>query len=162
MLKLQYSVQDTNRPLCYFTLSNSKRFYSSSELSLHSLSQILKKIHFIQYMYIPCPTPCKCMAKIHNLIKNNCQVYYFYQNGDVGSIHYIILLAIAIHYILLTSKWSTICFMIFASSLFLCRDFLEKYYVGMKKEDPAFPFLVRECSGMQPKLFARYGNIFIN
>ena len=76
---------------------------------------------------------------------------YFYQNGDVGWILYYI--------ILLTSKWSTICFMTF-SSLFLCRDFLEKYYVGMKKENPTFPFLVRECSGMQPKLFAHYGNIF--
>ncbi|XP_028397535.1 NADH dehydrogenase [ubiquinone] 1 alpha subcomplex subunit 2-like [Dendronephthya gigantea] len=37
------------------------------------------------------------------------------------------------------------------------RDFLEKYYVGLKKENPKFPFLVRECSGIQPKIYARYG-----
>ncbi|CAB3987747.1 NADH dehydrogenase [ubiquinone] 1 alpha subcomplex subunit 2-like [Paramuricea clavata] len=37
------------------------------------------------------------------------------------------------------------------------RDFLEKYYVGLKKENPRFPFLVRECSGIQPNIYARYG-----
>lgn len=41
-------------------------------------------------------------------------------------------------------------------SLF-CRDFLEKYYIGLKKDNPKLPILVRECSGIQPKMYARYG-----
>merc|ERR1712110_1323270 len=36
------------------------------------------------------------------------------------------------------------------------RDFLEKTYVPMKKANPQFPFLVRECSNVQPKVYARY------
>ncbi|KAK2548630.1 NADH dehydrogenase [ubiquinone] 1 alpha subcomplex subunit 2 [Acropora cervicornis] len=36
------------------------------------------------------------------------------------------------------------------------RDFLEKYYIGLKKDNPKFPILVRECSGIQPKMYARY------
>ena len=40
---------------------------------------------------------------------------------------------------------------------FLIRDFLEKYYIGIKKENPKVPILVRECSGIQPKMYARYG-----
>lgn len=36
------------------------------------------------------------------------------------------------------------------------RDFLEKYYIGIKKENPKVPILVRECSGIQPKMYARY------
>ncbi|KAJ7372044.1 ndufa2, NADH:ubiquinone oxidoreductase 10.5kD subunit [Desmophyllum pertusum] len=39
---------------------------------------------------------------------------------------------------------------------FLLRDFLEKYYIGIKKENPKIPILVRECSGIQPKMYARY------
>jgi hypothetical protein len=27
----------------------------------------------------------------------------------------------------------------------------------LKKENPRFPFLVRECSGIQPNIYARYG-----
>ncbi|CAH3026151.1 unnamed protein product [Porites evermanni] len=37
------------------------------------------------------------------------------------------------------------------------RDFLEKYYIGLKKDNPKLPILVRECSGIQPKMYARYG-----
>ena len=40
---------------------------------------------------------------------------------------------------------------------FCFRDFLEKYYIGIKKENPQIPILVRECSGIQPKMYARYG-----
>lgn len=36
------------------------------------------------------------------------------------------------------------------------RDFLEKYYIGLKKDNPKLPILVRECSGIQPKMYARY------
>ncbi|KAG8439103.1 hypothetical protein GDO86_005350 [Hymenochirus boettgeri] len=36
------------------------------------------------------------------------------------------------------------------------RDFIEKNYVELKKSNPEFPFLIRECSGVQPKLWARY------
>ena len=41
------------------------------------------------------------------------------------------------------------------------RDFLGKYYVGLKKENPKFPFLVRECSGIQPKIYARHGMCYV-
>ncbi|XP_041358868.1 NADH dehydrogenase [ubiquinone] 1 alpha subcomplex subunit 2-like [Gigantopelta aegis] len=36
------------------------------------------------------------------------------------------------------------------------RDFIEKHYVNLKKNNPKFPILIRECSGVQPKLYARY------
>ncbi|KAK3907612.1 NADH dehydrogenase [ubiquinone] 1 alpha subcomplex subunit 2 [Frankliniella fusca] len=36
------------------------------------------------------------------------------------------------------------------------RDFIEKYYVGIKQQNPKFPILIRECSGVQPRLWARY------
>ncbi|XP_051536632.1 NADH dehydrogenase [ubiquinone] 1 alpha subcomplex subunit 2-like isoform X2 [Myxocyprinus asiaticus] len=36
-------------------------------------------------------------------------------------------------------------------------DFIEQHYVTLKKANPEFPILIRECSGVQPKLWARYG-----
>lgn len=39
----------------------------------------------------------------------------------------------------------------------LRRDFIEQHYVTLKKANPDFPILIRECSGVQPKLWARYG-----
>jgi|ERR1711962_839279 len=36
------------------------------------------------------------------------------------------------------------------------RDWVETHYVDMKKANPKFPFLIRECSGIQPKVYARY------
>ncbi|XP_008187106.1 NADH dehydrogenase [ubiquinone] 1 alpha subcomplex subunit 2 [Acyrthosiphon pisum] len=36
------------------------------------------------------------------------------------------------------------------------RQFIEKYYIPMKKANPKFPILVRECSGVEPKVFARF------
>ncbi|XP_054841744.1 NADH dehydrogenase [ubiquinone] 1 alpha subcomplex subunit 2 [Eublepharis macularius] len=36
------------------------------------------------------------------------------------------------------------------------RDFIEKQYVTLKKANPDFPILIRECSDVQPKLWARY------
>ncbi|XP_036404047.1 NADH dehydrogenase [ubiquinone] 1 alpha subcomplex subunit 2 [Megalops cyprinoides] len=36
------------------------------------------------------------------------------------------------------------------------RDFVEHHYVSLKKANPDFPILIRECSGVQPKLWARY------
>ncbi|XP_030067474.1 NADH dehydrogenase [ubiquinone] 1 alpha subcomplex subunit 2 [Microcaecilia unicolor] len=36
------------------------------------------------------------------------------------------------------------------------RDFIEQNYVDLKKANPDFPILIRECSGVQPKLWARY------
>ncbi|XP_009643460.2 NADH dehydrogenase [ubiquinone] 1 alpha subcomplex subunit 2, partial [Egretta garzetta] len=38
----------------------------------------------------------------------------------------------------------------------LRRDFIEQHYVALKKANPDFPILIRECSGVQPKLWARY------
>ncbi|XP_051959697.1 NADH dehydrogenase [ubiquinone] 1 alpha subcomplex subunit 2 [Xyrauchen texanus] len=37
------------------------------------------------------------------------------------------------------------------------RDFIKQHYVTLKKANPEFPVLIRECSGVQPKLWARYG-----
>uniref|UniRef100_A0A6M2DP12 NADH dehydrogenase [ubiquinone] 1 alpha subcomplex subunit 2 n=1 Tax=Xenopsylla cheopis TaxID=163159 RepID=A0A6M2DP12_XENCH len=36
------------------------------------------------------------------------------------------------------------------------REFMQNFYVPLKQANPKFPILVRECSGVQPKLFARY------
>ncbi|EZA55808.1 hypothetical protein DMN91_012072 [Ooceraea biroi] len=36
------------------------------------------------------------------------------------------------------------------------RDFIEQQYVPLKKSNPRFPVLVRECSAIEPKLYARY------
>ncbi|CAI9619835.1 unnamed protein product [Staurois parvus] len=36
------------------------------------------------------------------------------------------------------------------------RDFIEQNYVELKKANPDFPILIRECSEVQPKLWARY------
>ena len=40
-----------------------------------------------------------------------------------------------------------------------CRDFIEKNYVELKKQNPKFPFLIRECSGVEPKLYGRFGRL---
>ncbi|XP_072682275.1 NADH dehydrogenase [ubiquinone] 1 alpha subcomplex subunit 2 isoform X1 [Canis lupus baileyi] len=37
------------------------------------------------------------------------------------------------------------------------REFIEKHYVELKKANPDLPILIRECSDVQPKLWARYG-----
>ncbi|KAM9701087.1 NADH dehydrogenase [ubiquinone] 1 alpha subcomplex subunit 2 [Menidia menidia] len=37
------------------------------------------------------------------------------------------------------------------------RDFVEQNYVTLKRTNPGFPILVRECSGVQARLWARYG-----
>ncbi|XP_063374094.1 NADH dehydrogenase [ubiquinone] 1 alpha subcomplex subunit 2 isoform X2 [Cydia amplana] len=36
------------------------------------------------------------------------------------------------------------------------RDFIQKNYVSIKKDNPGFPILIRECSGVEPKIWARY------
>uniref|UniRef100_A0A023FA65 NADH dehydrogenase [ubiquinone] 1 alpha subcomplex subunit 2 n=1 Tax=Triatoma infestans TaxID=30076 RepID=A0A023FA65_TRIIF len=36
------------------------------------------------------------------------------------------------------------------------REFIQKCYVPLKKANPNFPILIRECQGVQPKLWARY------
>ncbi|CAB3245496.1 unnamed protein product [Arctia plantaginis] len=36
------------------------------------------------------------------------------------------------------------------------RDFIKNNYVALKKENPNIPILIRECSGVQPRLWARY------
>lgn len=42
-------------------------------------------------------------------------------------------------------------------SLFCLRDFVEQFYVPLKQANPKFPILIRECSGVQPRIYARYG-----
>merc|ERR1739848_916083 len=36
------------------------------------------------------------------------------------------------------------------------REFVEKYYVPLKKANPQHPILIRECAGILPQLWARY------
>ncbi|KAL6851473.1 hypothetical protein ACP4OV_020406 [Aristida adscensionis] len=36
------------------------------------------------------------------------------------------------------------------------REFVKKNYGDIKARNPSLPFLVRECSGVQPQLWARY------
>ncbi|GFU03728.1 NADH dehydrogenase 1 alpha subcomplex subunit 2 [Nephila pilipes] len=36
------------------------------------------------------------------------------------------------------------------------REFIQKHYVPIKKSNPKFPILVRECLGVEPKIYARY------
>ncbi|KAF5298494.1 hypothetical protein FQR65_LT01273 [Abscondita terminalis] len=36
------------------------------------------------------------------------------------------------------------------------RDFIQKNYVSIKECNPNSPILIRECSGVQPRLWARY------
>merc|ERR1711894_549544 len=36
------------------------------------------------------------------------------------------------------------------------RTFIENHYVELKKANPRFPILIRECSGVLPQITARY------
>ncbi|RWS15145.1 NADH dehydrogenase [ubiquinone] 1 alpha subcomplex subunit 2-like protein [Dinothrombium tinctorium] len=36
------------------------------------------------------------------------------------------------------------------------REFINKYYVTLKKQNPELPILIRECSGIEPKIWARF------
>ncbi|CAN8011639.1 unnamed protein product [Ixodes pacificus] len=36
------------------------------------------------------------------------------------------------------------------------REFITKHYPSLKASNPTLPVLIRECSGVQPKLYARY------
>ncbi|XP_062513732.1 uncharacterized protein LOC134189471 [Corticium candelabrum] len=36
------------------------------------------------------------------------------------------------------------------------REFIEAHYVDIKRLNPTFPILIRECSGIQPRMYARY------
>ncbi|XP_064092396.1 NADH dehydrogenase [ubiquinone] 1 alpha subcomplex subunit 2-like [Macrobrachium nipponense] len=36
------------------------------------------------------------------------------------------------------------------------REFIEQSYVSLKQANPKSPILIRECSGVQPKIWARY------
>ncbi|CAL8401379.1 unnamed protein product [Boreogadus saida] len=36
------------------------------------------------------------------------------------------------------------------------RDFVENHYVSLKRANPEFPILIRECSGVQARLWGRY------
>ncbi|XP_076247403.1 NADH dehydrogenase (ubiquinone) B8 subunit [Calliopsis andreniformis] len=36
------------------------------------------------------------------------------------------------------------------------RDFIQQQYVPLKRNNPQFPVLIRECSSIEPFLYARY------
>ena len=37
------------------------------------------------------------------------------------------------------------------------REFIQQHYIQVKQKNPRLPFLIRECSGVEPRLYARYG-----
>ncbi|KAH9329053.1 hypothetical protein KI387_001161, partial [Taxus chinensis] len=39
---------------------------------------------------------------------------------------------------------------------FCCRDFIRSNYKDLKTLNPRFPILIRECSGIEPRIWARY------
>ena len=39
----------------------------------------------------------------------------------------------------------------------VCRDFVHNTYQELKKANPTLPILIRECSGIQARMIARYG-----
>lgn len=36
------------------------------------------------------------------------------------------------------------------------RQFIDQYYLGLKESNPNLPILVRECTGIEPKLWFRF------
>ncbi|XP_043481556.1 NADH dehydrogenase [ubiquinone] 1 alpha subcomplex subunit 2 [Leptopilina heterotoma] len=36
------------------------------------------------------------------------------------------------------------------------REFIEQQYVSLKNTNPYFPILIRECSSIEPRLYARF------
>lgn len=36
------------------------------------------------------------------------------------------------------------------------RQFIEQFYVNIKKQNPTIPILIRECSNINPSLWTRY------
>lgn len=38
------------------------------------------------------------------------------------------------------------------------RQFIEKYYIGLKQNNPSLPILIRECTGIEPKIWFRFGH----
>lgn len=42
-------------------------------------------------------------------------------------------------------------------AVYICRDFVHSSYQELKKANPTFPILIRECSGVQARMIARYG-----
>ena len=36
------------------------------------------------------------------------------------------------------------------------RQFIDQYYLGLKQQNPNLPILVRECSGIEPKIWFRF------
>jgi len=38
--------------------------------------------------------------------------------------------------------------------------FVQENYVDLKKDNASLPILIRECSGVEPRVIARYGKAF--
>lgn len=53
-----------------------------------------------------------------------------------------------------------ICLIVFLFLLFLNRAFIEKNYKELKTNNPKLPILIREATGIEPQLWARFGNFF--
>lgn len=39
------------------------------------------------------------------------------------------------------------------------REFIQSHYVKLKQDNPQLPILIRECSGVQPRLWTRFGEL---
>lgn len=39
----------------------------------------------------------------------------------------------------------------------LLSEFIQSHYVKLKQDNPKLPILIRECSGVQPRLWTRFG-----
>lgn len=53
-------------------------------------------------------------------------------------------------------------FLVFAPSPpFALRNFVINHYKELKGANPSLPILVRECAGVEPKLWARFGALVL-
>lgn len=46
--------------------------------------------------------------------------------------------------------------------IYFIREFVNKHYAQIKTANPKTPILIRECSGVQPRLWARYGKFLLS
>lgn len=69
-----------------------------------------------------------------------------------------------VFYFIMTWK-ENLCFYLsdnIASFFLYFSDFIENHYVSLKKTNPQFPILIRECGDVSPVVWARYGNFIFN
>lgn len=98
---------------------------------------------------------CYCHIGVTNILKGNCwpsvQKRPFVKwSVNLKFVH--LVAAVAVH----TSS-DDVTYVLTKCVCVLFRDFVEQHYVSLKKSNPDFPILIRECSGVQARVWARYG-----